>query len=316
MSVHERERPITPLPRRFPTWPGLLLGLIVTGALVGAGVALPLDLPGSVVGPLALAHGLAVLAIVTLIGEAIRVLGWDRELQACRSSADSRRGGWPIDAVDDACRRLPRRHSTQEQRVELSRTGDLIVERQAWVWRLAIIIAFLIPAIGFAASLWELRIERNTIPYREIALPLLVALAEVLPILLPAFGIRGLVRSLIQQWKLLAEEVCGLRKPEGGIDVSPESAFEPEFAPVDIVDNRPAPAPYSYPNSNPNPPPRRPAATTDDGGWPEEFNEPPARPRSEPEPRPGADPPRESSSAKPKPEAPRKPRSNRPEDYY
>ncbi|MFO0957176.1 MAG: hypothetical protein U0800_06875 [Isosphaeraceae bacterium] len=307
MSATGLDRP--PLPTRFPTWPGLLLGALAAALLAGAGFAGLLDggIGGVLGGPMAFAHGLAIVAIATLIGEALRILGWDRALQACRSSADAKRSGWPVDAVDDACRRLHRRHSTQEQRTEIARTGSMILEKQVWTWQLAWIVAFLVPAIGFAGALWNLRIERNTIPYREVALPLLVSLAEVLPILLLAVGVRGLARSLIEQWKLVAEEVCGLRNPEGGID--PGAAFhQAEYAPVDVVEPRPQqPPPYNAPPPRPAPP------RADAGGWPEEFDDAPPRPQPRPQARPE---PEREAPRKPAPEAPKKPRSNRPEDYY
>lgn len=309
MSATENSRPT--LPTRFPSWPGLLLGLLAAAMFAGIGPSglLGDELSGLIGGPMAVAHGLAIAAVVTLLGEAFRVLAWDRQLQACRSTSDPKRSGWPIDAVDDACRRLYRRHSSQEQRAEIARTGDLILDRQAWTWRFGLIVVFLVPAIGFAAALWGLRIERNTIPYREIAVPLFVSLIETLPILLLALGTRGLVHSLVRQWRLLAEEVCGVRLPEGGIeaDLAASSHQDHEYAPVEAVGTRPQ-APPAYPG------PQRPSpAQADDGGWPEEFHEP--KPKPEPEREAPRKPPTEAPR-KPQPEAPKKPRSNRPEDYY
>ena len=188
-------------------------------------------------------HALATLAVVTLIGEAARIQGWARDLEACRERPDGDRAGWPFAALDDARARLYKRHATAEFRAEIAATADLLLVRQQWTWRLGQMVAFLVPGVGFAMGLWNLRIEGNTIPWREVAMPLLLGLAEAIPPLLLALWVRGAAVEALKEWSRFAEEVAvgqpldGLRDDPSGEDEADGPESEPTPAPASQWDS-------------------------------------------------------------------------------
>jgi len=170
---------------------------------------------GTMGGIMIVSHALAVLAVVTVVGEAVHLSDLGRELKDCRALPDDRRTGWPIVGLDDALKRLYRRHSTEELRAEIRKTEGLILDRQQWTWMLAQMVAFLIPAVGFAASLWNLRLEGNKLPYRELGWPLFTSLGEALLVLLLALWVRGVARTLARDWSSFCQQLCVIRRPEG-----------------------------------------------------------------------------------------------------
>jgi hypothetical protein len=236
MNPSKSDESQSSLPRRFPTWPGVLAALALGGVLAGADALglFPAVLGGLVGKVMIAAHALAVLAIVTLAGEAYRITLWNRELAQCRKLPDHQRTGWPIDALEDARKRLYKRHSTSEIRAEIAKTAELMLARQQWAWRLSQMMAFLIPAIGFAMSLWVLRIEGNTIPWREVGMPLVVALGESVPVLLFGLGVRNLAQLTMKEWGLFAEEMAVERQPEGYLS-NPQDDEEADLVPDDLA---------------------------------------------------------------------------------
>ena len=126
-------------------------------------------------------------------------------------------------------KRLYERYSTSELRTEIAKTAELILERQQWSWRLGEMVAFVVPAIGFAMALWNLRIEGNTIPYREIGMPLLVSLGEVLLVVLLARGVRSSACVTLREWELFAEEMAVERPRDGLRPTPPQEKGEEEM---------------------------------------------------------------------------------------
>ncbi len=252
------------LPRRFPIWPGVLAAVVVGGSLaaVSAWGLLGESMGGFVGGLLIAGHALTVLAVVTTLGESAKIAGWGRELDECRQLPDEERTGWPIFALDDALKRLYRRHSTAELHDEIRKTDELVLERQQWTWRLAQIVAFLLPTVGFAASLWNLHWEGNRLPYRDLGWPLAISLGEAILVLMLAMWTRSAAQTLLREWRLFCQEVCAIRRPRGEIEDQHEEEDEREtedvkVAPVLVVSTptptppKPTPAPTPIPTPKP-----------------------------------------------------------------
>jgi hypothetical protein len=198
------------LPGPFPTWPGVLAALLVGGALAGADRLgwFPAALGGLAGHVMIAAHALAVLALVTLLGQAARIAGLRRELAVCRDLPDDQRSGWPVEAFRDSLKRLYKRQSSGETRAEIARTANLILKRHQGTWQLALMIAYLIPAIGFTMTLTGLQVDGNSVPWREVGLPLMVGLGESIPVLLLAIGVRKAARETVTDWQRFAEELA------------------------------------------------------------------------------------------------------------
>ena len=272
--MSDRERPLSgqsTLPRRFAIWPGVLAALVFGGALAAA-TALGLlgeSMSGLVGGLVNAGHALTVVAVVTTLGEMAKIVGWGHQLEECRQLPDDDRTGWPIFALDDALKRLYRRHSTAELYDEIRKTEELILERQQWTWRLAQIVAFLLPAIGFAASLWNLHWEGNKLPYRELGWPLVISLGEAILVLLLALWVRSAAQTLLREWRLFCQEVCAIRRPRGEIEDEhedeDEDGPEPEAEkaqPVPVISvPPPAPPKATPPKATPPKPTVRTAPT-------------------------------------------------------
>jgi hypothetical protein len=211
---------------------------VLAALAVGGGLAVadakglfPTPLGGLAGRVMIAAHALAVLAIVTLLGQAARIAGLGRELAECRDLPDDQRSGWPVEAFRDSLKRLYKRQSSGEIGGEIARTADLILGRQQWTWRLALMIAYLIPAIGFAMTLWGLRIEGNSVPWRAIGMPLMIGLGESIPVLLLAVGVRNAARETMKEWALFAEELAIERRP-GGPRPGPKGPVEEKDEPL------------------------------------------------------------------------------------
>jgi hypothetical protein len=198
------------LPGHFPIWPGVLAALLVGGALAGADRLglFPAALGGLAGRVMIAAHALVALALVTLLGQAARITGLRRELAVCRDLPDDQRSGWPVEALRDSLKRLYKRQSSGETRAEIARTAKLILKRQQGTWQLALWIAYLIPAIGFAMTLWGLQIHGNSVPWLQVGLPLMVGLGESIPVLLLAIGVRKAARETAADWQQFAEELA------------------------------------------------------------------------------------------------------------
>jgi hypothetical protein len=253
MSDSTREGSPRNLPRRFTTWPGLLAAVLVAGAAVGAEALnlLPARLSGVAGQVMIAAHALVALATVTLLGEAARIASWKHDLAACEVEADQGRTGWPLDALDDALSRLYVRHSTAELRSEIAKTGERLMNSQQWAWRLGQAVCFLVPVVGFGASLWALRKEGNSGHWHETGPPLLLAVAESGLVLLLVLWVRGAAKLLVQEWRLFAEGVAVERRPVGSIPNPAEEVNGPVDRPptpprtTAPVETRRRPAPES-----------------------------------------------------------------------
>jgi hypothetical protein len=198
------------LPGHFPTWPGVLAALLVGGALAGADRLglFPAALGGVAGRGMIAAHALVALALVTLLGHAARITGLRRELAVCRELPDDQRSGWPVEAFRDSLKRLYKRQSSGETRAEIARTASHILKRQQGTWQLALLIAYLVPTIGFAMTLWGLQVHGNSVPWRQVGLPLMVGLVESIPVLLLAIGVRKAARETASDWQRFAEELA------------------------------------------------------------------------------------------------------------
>ncbi len=279
-ATAEAERSV--LPVRFPTWPGALLAVAIAGGLAGLAVS-GLWKSGwaePVGGVMIAAHALVCLALVTLVGEAVRIGSWTRDLGDASTEPELKQEGWPIDALSHVFRRLYRRHSRLELRNEIGKTGDMILEGQRWTWRLGEVVAFFIPAIGFAATLWNLRLDGNRVPYREIALPLFIALGEAGLILVLTLYVRQQASTLVKEWRLFAEALAVARPGEGGQADDQTDPTEGDFEEA----ARPGQRAATPPPQSPPPPPPRPDA----GPTPPSSPGPNAGPATPPPSRPGA----------------------------
>ena len=183
------------------------------------------------------------LALVTLLGELSTLSSQARELDECKRADDSSRFGWPVNGLLDARRRLYRRYSTSELRAEISKTAELMLEQQQWTWRLGQAVAFIVPTIGFAMALWNLRLEGNRVPYREIGIPLLFSICEVVPVVFLAHRTALAAELTLRRWQLFAEEMS-VELPRAGLRHEPlEESVEGEKDRLDSQEHLPVSAP-------------------------------------------------------------------------
>jgi hypothetical protein len=239
------------LPRGFPPWPGVLAGLVVGGALAAADIlglfpAVPRGLAGRV---MIAAHALVVLAIVTLLGQRARIAALRRELMVCCDLPDDQRTGWPVEAFRDTLKRLFKRNSSGDMRAGIDRTAVLLGKRQQGTWRLGLIIAYLVPAIGFALTLRGLQIQRGSVPWHHLALPLIMGVAESIPVLLLAVYVRKAVGEVVSEWQRFAGVLAIERRTRGargetllptGDEEEPTTTLLPEDQRMETLLPRPA----------------------------------------------------------------------------
>jgi hypothetical protein len=249
-------------------WPSLVVALVVAVVLFTPPTLdrVPVALEGWIGGVMPVAHILVSVALVALLGQTFRTLTLRRELDAYRNALDVRQPGWPTAAIDDARTRLYRRHSTGEYRAEIARTAELILGRQDWTWRLGQTVAFLTPAVGFAAGLWSLRLIGNRVPWREVGLPLAVSLAEAIIVLLMSLGVRHATVTVIREWSRYAEAFA-VQYPLEGLLGEAEPNPEEDEVPAPFVSRTPVPSrpqtagPRGQPQPAPESGPADPAST-------------------------------------------------------
>jgi hypothetical protein len=288
------------LPRRFPAWYGLAVAGVIVGGLSLAGWLgwMPPAL-WTVAGRLMLAaHALAIFAFVGLLGELLRLHAWAGALRRQdRLTPEAITSGPIWDGINMALTVLRRRHARVELQGAIAATRDVLEREYARRWKLARDLCFLIPLFGCLLSLWNLRLESNVVPFREVGLPLIIAVVEMMPVLLLATWLGRDVAVTLDQWKLAAEAVAGIRRPEG-LMTDPdleEMAEDHDEATLDTTP--PAPPPVRKPVPPPQPtPPTQPIPIPA-----------PDRPRAEPKQTPVSTKDTPSEPVRAEPKKPRKP---------
>ena len=182
----------------------------------------------------------------------------------------------------NARERLYIRYSRAELRDEIRKTAELLLDRQQWAWRVGEMVAFAIPAVGFIAALWNLRIEGNTLPYREIGTPLLVSIVEALAVLWVALAVNSAAARLLTDWEGFAEAMA-VAQPVEGLRPHPSTDKDAEEAwsiPPELLPPHPPPVPApahteaTVPEADrPEGPPIAPPALPDSTGQPSPYQE-------------------------------------------
>ena len=161
------------LPDRFPTWPGLIAAVAVAAAWGGLESlhVLPRAVSDWSGGMMIAGHARGGVGSVHPLGRTVpggQVAGGVGRNPVKNPACTTTTGR---SSRSTTRQRLYVRHSTDEIRAEIKKSADLILDRQEWSWRLGQIVCYLIPAVGFAAALMNLRLEGNTVPCARSASP-------------------------------------------------------------------------------------------------------------------------------------------------
>ena len=101
---------------------------------------------------------------------------------------------------------LLRRYSGPELKKALGDMRDVFERDLGRRWAACQALCFVrIPLFGCLLSLWNLRVESNVVPFREIGLPLVVSVVEVIPVLLMVASLARNAHFALDHWRLTAE---------------------------------------------------------------------------------------------------------------
>jgi hypothetical protein len=207
------------LPARFPRWVGALAGLAAGGLLAAAGWRglLPPEVWATAGRLMVVAHALAVYALVTLLGERATLLAWGRNH---KESA--------LRGVETMAAQVLHERNSQRQRkgaVEATRTVlEAEFARRRWFVNL---LCFLIPMFGGLLSLWNLRLISAAIPFREVGLPLIVAVLESMFLLSFSVLLARDTSARLEQWRKEAEFVAEKGPVRGLLPDPPDALAQP-----------------------------------------------------------------------------------------
>ena len=203
--------------RRFPIWPGVLVGLAVALGLRGAELNgfLPVQLGRTFGGAMVVAHGLAAFTVVTLLGDALTIAGWDRALgewlgrPSDADSPDSQSGS----SIDQGLLRAAIERNT---RSSLARGQRMRQIYQA--------VAYVVPLIGFGVTFWG---AGNATSWWVERQPLLLSLMEACFLLILTMAVASGSAVVREGWM----RISGIRNARsaghdsaGGLRSKPESA--------------------------------------------------------------------------------------------
>lgn len=261
------------LPRRFPIWAGLLVAAAAAGLffLMGRFGILPHPI-WTVAGQwLVGGHALAAFALTSMLIDWAKLSRWSAALRRQESGpVEAIRSGPVGDGIDWVMIDLRRRYAVSELGAAVDRRSALLLREASFRWWIGTAAAFLVPLFGGLASLWNLKLDSNIVPFREVGLPLIVSVIEAMPLFLLSRALRQSTETALARWAVAVKEVAGIQRPDG-------SRAEPDETLFAIAPPATPPHPPLTPVSSPS---------TTSPAPPEAAPRPPDRPAPPPPPVP------------------------------